>query len=80
MESGFGSGKSNYSFVTFLHGPRGCIGEKFARAELRALVAAFVGNFEIEVGEPGKRIKPGGTITSKPIGGLKVKLRAVEWE
>ncbi|RDA95936.1 hypothetical protein CP533_5897 [Ophiocordyceps camponoti-saundersi (nom. inval.)] len=35
------NGVSNYGFLTFLHGPRSCIGAGFARAELACLVAAW---------------------------------------
>ncbi|KAF2655821.1 cytochrome P450 [Lophiostoma macrostomum CBS 122681] len=74
-----GGADSNYSFLTFLHGPRSCIGERFARAELRALVAAFVGNFEMEMADTKEKVLPGGTITSKPIGGMKLRLKEVKW-
>jgi cytochrome P450 len=74
-----GSASSNYSFLTFLHGPRSCIGERFARAELRALVAAFVGSFEMQMADPNEVVVPGGTITSKPVNGMRLKLKPVEW-
>ncbi|KAF1996211.1 cytochrome P450 3A4 [Amniculicola lignicola CBS 123094] len=74
-----GGADSNYSFLTFLHGPRSCIGEKFARAEMRALVAAFCGSFEMEMADPNEIVRPGGTITSKPINGMKLRLKPVEW-
>jgi cytochrome P450 len=74
-----GGANSNYSFLTFLHGPRSCIGEKFARAELRALVAAFVGSFEMELQNPNEEIIVGGTVTSKPMNGMKLKLKPVQW-
>ncbi|KAF2258652.1 cytochrome P450 [Lojkania enalia] len=74
-----GGAESNYSFLTFLHGPRSCIGEKFARAELRALVAVFVGNFEWEMADKNEVVQAGGTITCKPINGMKLRLRPAEW-
>ncbi|CAK7235748.1 hypothetical protein SBRCBS47491_009401 [Sporothrix bragantina] len=40
---------SNYSFLTFLHGPRSCIGMQFARAEFACLLAAWVGRFQFRV-------------------------------
>ncbi|KZM21436.1 uncharacterized protein EKO05_0006299 [Ascochyta rabiei] len=75
-----GGADSNFAFLTFLHGPRSCIGERFARAELRALLAAFVGHFEMEMADPNERIIVGGTITSKPVNGMKLKLRSIKWE
>ncbi|CAK7205634.1 hypothetical protein SEUCBS139899_008412 [Sporothrix eucalyptigena] len=40
---------SNYSFMTFLHGPRSCIGLQFARAEFACLLATWVGRFQFRV-------------------------------
>jgi cytochrome P450 len=74
-----GGADSNYAFLTFLYGPRACIGERFARAELRALVAAFVGSFEMELANPDEEIVIGGTITSKPVNGMKLRLNPVKW-
>lgn len=74
-----GGADSNYSFLTFLHGPRSCIGERFARAEMRALVAAFVGEFKMQMANPAEKVQAGGTITSKPVGGMRLKLEPVLW-
>jgi cytochrome P450 len=74
-----GGADSNYSFLTFLHGPRGCIGERFARAELRTLLAALVGTFEFHVADPDEKIVVGGTVTSKPMNGMKLKLVPLGW-
>ncbi|KAF2190428.1 cytochrome P450 [Zopfia rhizophila CBS 207.26] len=74
-----GSADSNYSFLTFLHGPRSCIGEKFARAELRALITAFCGSFEMEMADRNEVVIPGGTITSKPVNGMRLRLKPVDW-
>ncbi|OCK81565.1 putative P450 monooxygenase [Lepidopterella palustris CBS 459.81] len=73
-----GGATSNYSLLTFLHGPRSCIGEKFARAELRVLVAVFVGVFEMEMANPGEVVKVAGTITAKPKNGMRLRLRKAE--
>jgi cytochrome P450 len=73
-----GGADSNYSFLTFLHGPRSCIGQAFAKAEFACLVAAWVGRFEMEFADKDYELKIGGGITSKPKGGLKVRLSAVE--
>ncbi|KFZ16407.1 hypothetical protein V502_05114 [Pseudogymnoascus sp. VKM F-4520 (FW-2644)] len=77
-----GGAETNYALLTFLHGPRSCIGEKFARAEFACLVAAFVGRFEFELADP--RMADERTIpirrgaTSKPVNGLWMKMRKVE--
>lgn len=74
-----GGADSNYSFLTFFHGPRSCIGEKFARAEMRALLAAFVGCFEMEMADPNEQVQAGGTITSKPVNGMRLRLKVAHW-
>lgn len=78
-----GGAESNFSFLTFLHGPRSCIGQKFAQAEFECLLAAWVGRFETTFEEGGAfargedpEIK--GGVTSKPRGGLWVHLKEVD--
>ncbi len=55
-----GGADSNFSFLTFLHGPRSCIGQKFAMAEFECLLAAWAGRFttELEEGSPLKDNDP----------------------
>lgn len=71
-------GRANYAFMTFLHGPRSCIGEKFARAEFACLLAALVGRFEIELEDKDREIEVLGGITSRPKGGLPVRMKVLE--
>ncbi|KAK3388707.1 cytochrome P450 [Sordaria brevicollis] len=66
---------SNYAQMTFIHGPRSCIGQGFAKAELRCLLAAFVLTFEWELGMDEKDIMPDGVITIKPNNGMYLTLR-----
>lgn len=73
-----GGVESNYANLTFLHGPRSCIGEKFARSELKALVAVFCGRFEVQMEREGEVKVPAGVITTKPAGGMSLKLRVLE--
>ncbi|KAK4635492.1 Cytochrome P450 monooxygenase ALT8 [Fulvia fulva] len=76
-----GSAESNYAFLTFLHGPRSCIGQKFAQAEFACILAAWIGRYEttFEVGSPLATGEPEikGGVTSKPKGGLWCKLKEV---
>ncbi|KAI4152262.1 MAG: hypothetical protein LQ340_003009, partial [Diploschistes diacapsis] len=46
-----GGAESNFSNLTFLHGPRSCIGMGFARAEFACLLAAVVGRLELGLTE-----------------------------
>ena len=73
-----GGADSNYSFMTFLHGPRSCIGQAFAKAEFACLLAALIGRFEMELTEPNKPIEIGGGITARPKGGLNVRMKVLE--
>lgn len=72
-----GGASSNYAFLTFLHGPRSCIGQAFAKAEFAVLVAGLVGRFEFELVEPDKVVTVAGMI-ARPRFGMKVRMREVE--
>ncbi|KAL9580427.1 MAG: hypothetical protein Q9212_004500 [Teloschistes hypoglaucus] len=72
-----GGASSNYAFLTFLHGPRSCIGQAFARAEFAVLVAGLVGRFEFELAEPD-RVVTGAGMIARPRFGMKVRMREVE--
>jgi cytochrome P450 len=72
-----GGADSNYSFLTFLHGPRSCIGQKFAQAEFACLLAGWLGRFEMEFENKDYALEIAGGITSKPKG-LKVRMKVVE--
>ncbi len=73
-----GGAESNYAFLTFLHGPRSCIGKEFARAEFACLLAALVGRFEMELADKDRVIELVGGITTKPKGGLPVRMRMLD--
>ncbi|KAL2351287.1 cytochrome P450 [Cryomyces antarcticus] len=73
-----GGADSNYSFLTFLHGPRSCIGQGFAKAEFACLLAAWVGRFEMELANPDMVVEIKGGIMSKPKDGLEVKMNVLE--
>lgn len=70
---------NNYAFLTFLHGPRSCIGQGFAKGEVACLLAAWVGCFETEFAEEGFEIKVVNGLTPRPKD-LSVKLKVLdEW-
>ena len=77
-KAGNGGAESNYAFMTFLHGPRSCIGQAFARAEFAALLGALIGRFEFELEDKERVIEIKGGITARPKDGLNVRVRAVE--
>lgn len=78
VEGHDGEGKgTNYDFLTFLHGPRSCIGQGFAMGEMHCLVAAWVGAFETQLRDADFVPVIRGGITAKPKGGLHVRVKAV---
>jgi cytochrome P450 len=62
-----GGATSNYALMTFLHGPRSCIGQGFAKAELACLLAATVGRFHMELKYPDRplQLREGATVAPK---------------
>lgn len=76
-----GGASSVYAFMSFLHGPRSCIGVNFARAEFACLVAAWVGRFEFDLVNPEMKDKSRLVIrhgvTAQPKGGLPIKTRII---
>ncbi|KAK1991467.1 cytochrome P450 [Colletotrichum falcatum] len=77
-----GGATSNYAFMTFLHGPRSCIGQGFAKAEFACILASWVGRFEFslrhkeEYDEKNLVIK--GGVTARPSKGLDVYVKVVD--
>ncbi len=71
------SKSTNYNFLTFLHGPRSCIGQSFAMGEFTCMLAAWVGVFETELQNPDMIPVIKGGITAKPKDGLHVRVKPV---
>jgi cytochrome P450 len=75
-----GGASSPYANLTFLHGPRSCMGQSFARGELACLLAAWVGRFEFTLRDEGDigwttgfTLKPGKDglfVKTKALGGF----------
>ncbi|KAI9657828.1 MAG: hypothetical protein M1831_004064 [Alyxoria varia] len=72
-----GGATSNYAFLTFLSGPRSCIGQQFARAEFAAILAGLVRCFEWSMEDPEMEFETSGGLTVKPRGGLEVRVGRV---
>jgi cytochrome P450 len=77
-----GGASSNYAFMTFLHGPRSCIGSGFAKSEFACVLAAWIGRFEFALDDERlydeKNLEIRGQATSKPANGLLVRTKIVE--
>ncbi|KAI1748170.1 cytochrome P450 [Xylaria castorea] len=74
--------RSNYATLTFLHGPRSCIGQSFSKSELAILLATLVGRFEFALVDESLRdetkLKLRRGATNRPLHGLNVKITPVE--
>ncbi|RAL17308.1 cytochrome P450 [Aspergillus homomorphus CBS 101889] len=70
--------KARPPLLTFLHGPRNCLGQGFAKAELLSLLAVFTRSFEVSMIDPGDAKVPGGALSAKPAGGMRLRLKVVE--
>ncbi|KAJ8603585.1 hypothetical protein MRB53_042128 [Persea americana] len=72
-----GGASSNYAQLTFLHGPRSCIGQGFAQSELRCLLAAVAGRWQWSLAEGKEGVQPAGIVTTKPKGGMWLKMKPI---
>lgn len=73
-----GGATSNYAFLTFLHGPRSCIGQGFAKSELACLLAATVGRFHMELKYPDAKLEIRESATVSPKDGVLAKFTPLE--
>ncbi|KAE8349893.1 cytochrome P450 [Aspergillus coremiiformis] len=73
-----GGVRSHHGVLTFLQGPRSCVGASFARAELACLVAVLVGRFRMKLEDPEREeelTKRG--VGAAPADGVRVRLEIV---
>ena len=68
-----------YTFVPFSAGPRSCIGNKFAIAEMKAVVATLVQHFAFEE-IPGFTVTPLLRLTARPDPPLRLRVRKLSTE
>lgn len=77
-----GGASSNFALLSFLHGPRACIGTRFARAELACLLASWVGSMEFSLRYP-EEVDPTkfdlkSVSTTRPANGINVKVKVLD--
>lgn len=75
-----GGAKSPLHMMTFIHGPRSCIGRDFARTEMKCLLATLIMRFRLELADPNAKVEIGGSLSIKPHGGLRLKLHDLKAE
>ncbi|RHZ43903.1 cytochrome P450 [Aspergillus thermomutatus] len=74
-----GGVSNHFGFLTFLQGPRSCIGATFAKAELASLLAVLVGRFRMELEDPNKEeelTKRG--VGAAPADGVRARFEVIE--
>lgn len=69
-----GGATAPHALLTFLHGPRSCIGQIFAQTEMKVLLAVLVKRFRFELAMSEKDVEIGGFITIKPVNGMWLRL------
>lgn len=78
-KSNTGGADSNYAFLTFLHGPRSCIGQSFAKGEFACLLAAWAGALETRFANEDYVMTVRNGLTPRPKD-LEVKVQVLdEW-
>ena len=73
-----GGASSNYAFLSFLHGPRSCIGQGFAKSEMACLLAAMVGSFKFELKSPDAKLEVREGPTCAPKDGVVVTVTPLD--
>lgn len=74
-----GGVENHLGFLTFLHGPRSCIGSGFAKAELACLVAALVGKFQMDLEDPNGKVELNQHgIGTSPKDGVRTRLKVLD--
>lgn len=68
---------TNYSYLTFLQGPRSCIGRRFAETEMKVLLAAMIQRLQFDEVVKGRYVERTSIITTRPKGGMWLKLSQV---
>ncbi len=70
------------AFMTFLHGPRSCIGLSFAKSEFAILVASWVGRFNLELDNKEmmdeEKLDIKGGITARPAKGMHIRATVLD--
>ncbi|KAK9330822.1 cytochrome P450 [Lipomyces starkeyi] len=68
--------QNTMAFLTFLQGPRSCIGRRFAEVEFKSILLSLIGNFRFALKE-GRTVEFRNSITYRPRGGLPLEVTDV---
>jgi len=67
---------NNFTYMPFLAGPRGCIGNKFAIAEMKTVLATLLNQFTFSNAK-GYQVKKKLTVTMRPSPGLLMEVNSL---
>lgn len=68
---------SNYNYLTFLQGPRSCIGRRFAETEMKVLLVKLIQRLKFDEVVKGRYVEKKAMITTRPKGGMHLKVSQV---
>src|SRR5271170_2592616 len=68
---------TNFSYMTFLQGPRNCIGRRFAETEMKVLLIELLKRLRFDEVVKGRHIEQKAIITPRPKDGMYLKLSQV---
>jgi cytochrome P450 len=68
---------SKFSYLTFLQGPRGCIGRLFAETEMKVLLVALIQRLRFDEVVKGKHVERHTVITTRPKHGMFLKISGI---
>jgi cytochrome P450 len=68
---------SKYGYMTFSHGPRSCIGRLFAETEMKVLLLVLIQRLSYAEVVKGKHIERQTVITTRPKGGMFLRISAI---
>jgi cytochrome P450 len=64
-----GNSRHRFQYIPFGGGPRSCIGARFAMAEALTILSHWISRWRLSP-LPGRVVRPSGTVTLRPSGGL----------
>ncbi|KAK7207741.1 cytochrome P450 [Myxozyma melibiosi] len=73
------AGGNSMAFLTFIAGPRACIGRRFSELEFKCLLIALIGHYEFAFVEGEPEIKFTTRFTYRPEGNMPLEIKRVEW-
>lgn len=73
-----GGACGSYAFLSFLAGPRSCLGNAFAKGEFACILLAWIARFEVEFADPNYQLEVSAGLTIRPKLGFSVRLKRIK--